>query len=446
MNDLTNGGIINKLVFIALPIIGTQFMQMAYTIIDMFWLGRLSEGAVAASGTAGMYIWLSAALMIFGQTGASIGVSQNIGRGDRNEAMRFAETALTMSMVLGIMFMAFIMLLKAPLIGFFQIQEASVDAMAQSYLLWVAPFVPLSYINAVITACYIAMGNSRAPFFVNGVGLCLNIVLDPIMIFTLGWGIEGAAAASVVAQGTELAVFIYITKLSKNKPFGHIRFLSLPSSGRIRQIFSWALPVSMESLLFTILSMMLTRIIATWGSGALAVIRIGSQLEALTWMIGVGFASAITVFTGQNYGALKWMRIHKGFKASLVMMSVWGLIVSAILFFGAKFLMGAFLDEPSTLAIGISYLRIASLCQILMCMECVSSGLFRGMGKTLPPSIASISMNTARLILAYFLAKTSLGLNGVWWAISLGAAARGVILILWYMLYSKKLPRVESGS
>ena len=82
--DLTQGGILKKILLVAVPIMGTQLLQMTYNLTDMFWLGRLPQSvtAVAASGLAGMFLWLGMALLIFGRLGAEIGVSQNLGAGN----------------------------------------------------------------------------------------------------------------------------------------------------------------------------------------------------------------------------------------------------------------------------------------------------------------------------------------------------------------------------
>ena len=97
--NLVEGSIVNKLFFVAGPIIITQVFQMAYNLTDMFWLGRLSSDAVAASGTAGMFLWLSMAFFLFGRMGAEIGVSQNLGRKDIETAREFAQNAIMLKML-----------------------------------------------------------------------------------------------------------------------------------------------------------------------------------------------------------------------------------------------------------------------------------------------------------------------------------------------------------
>ena len=117
--DLTRGGILKKLLQVAVPIMGTQLMQMAYNLTDMFWLGqmRYSVTAVAASGMAGMYLWLGMSLMMFGRMGSEIGTSQNLGRGDRDAALGFAQDSTRLSLVLGVAYGLFLLTLTEPLVA-----------------------------------------------------------------------------------------------------------------------------------------------------------------------------------------------------------------------------------------------------------------------------------------------------------------------------------------
>ena len=89
--DLTSGSILRKLLLVATPIMGTQLMQMAYNLVDVAYLGRVGSDAVAASSTAGFYLWMSNAFLMLGRMGAEIGVSQSMGRGAVDEARRFVK-------------------------------------------------------------------------------------------------------------------------------------------------------------------------------------------------------------------------------------------------------------------------------------------------------------------------------------------------------------------
>ena len=429
----------------AAPIVVTQVFQMAYNLTDMFWLGRLSSDAVAASGTAGLFLWLSLAFFLFGRMGAEIGVSQNLGKGDKDAARRFAQNALLIAIALGIAVGALFIVFHKQFIGFFGIQEAHVERDAREYLAIVSISLPFTFTTAAVTGIFNGAGNSRMSLVINGIGFILNMVLDPLLIFTAGLGIHGAGIATIIAQLSAAGLGIFALKKYKNRPFESIRLFVRPVKEIIKQIFKWVTPISLESCLFTMLSMTVTVLVATYGSGALATVRVGTQVESLTWLVAGGYASALTAFTGQNFGAGKWSRIHRGFRISTWMMTGWGLLVGLLLYFGGGALFRLFVpNDPDVIEMGIHLLRILAVVQIPGCLEGAAAGIFRGQGKTMPPSIASILSNILRVVFAYgFTYFTGLGLTGLWLAMAISAAVRGTWIFTWYLLYSRRLPKSD---
>jgi putative MATE family efflux protein len=437
-HDLTEGGILKKLLLVATPIMGTQVMQMAYNLADMMWLGRLSADAVAASGTAGMFIWLSFGFFLLAGTGTEIGVSQNMGRKDEETAQNFSQNGLLIALTLGILFGGSMIIFAKPLIGIFGIQEVNVVEDAMAYLRIVSISMPCFFASAVLRGAFVASGNSKLPFYINATGLTLNIVLDPLFIFTFDWGIEGAAWATVVAQTTVVILSVLAIKYYKDRPFDKYKIFNKPDFGIIKQILKWSFPVALESLLFTSLAMITTRILAGFGAQALTVQRIGSQVEALSWLIGGGFGVAVTIFMGQNFGAKKWDRMERGFSISLGAMAVWGALVTIGLFFGGYVIFSAFVDVQEIRVMGATYLKIFAICQIPMCVEAVAAGTFRGTGRTMPPSVASITSNVLRVGLVYVLSRTTLGLDGVWWGIVISSVFRSAWILGWYLYSARK--------
>jgi len=443
--SLVEGSIVNKLFFVAGPIIITQIFQMAYNLTDMFWLGRLSSDAVAASGTAGMYLWLSMAFFLFGRMGAEIGVSQNLGRKDIETARLFAQNSIITAVICGLLTGAVFLAFHTQLLGLFRIQEAHVERDAAEYLAIVSLSLPLGFTTAAINGIFVGAGNSRMSMMVSGFGFILNMLLDPLLIFTAGLGIHGAAIATVIAQSLTVCIAIYVLLKSKSRPFEKMWLTFKPSMSIIKQILKWVTPVSLESFLFTVLSMMLTPLVAIYGAGALATVRVGSQIESLTWLIAGGYAAALTAFTGQNYGAGKWTRINKGFKVSTFLMICWGVLIALVLFYGGGVLFGIFVpNDPDVIKMGIHYLQVLAFVQVPACLEGVAAGIFRGKGKTLPPSIASISSNIIRVISGYlFVSFTDLGLTGIWIAVGASAAIRGIWIFIWYTIHARKEPKVD---
>ena len=444
--DLTQGGILKKLLQVALPIMGTQLLQMTYNLTDMFWLGRTrnSVTAVASSGLAGMFLWLGMALLMIGRMGAEIGTSQNLGRGDVDTARGFAQDSTRIALFLGVLYGTVLVGFAPPLVSLLQVKEREVFINACAYLRIVGVGTTFTFISAAITGAFNGAGNSKLTFGANAVGLLVNMALDPLMILGFDWGVKGAAIATVIAQGTVLVLFVLFAKKHPQRPFKNFHILGRLNWKRIKQIFNWSLPVAVESGAFTVLAMVVTGMVSAWyGETAVAVQRVGSQIESLSWLIGCGFSSAITAFVGQNYGARKWRRIRRGYRISLAALLAWEVVVTLLLTFGGGFFFSLFLREPPViLDMGATYLRILAVSQIFMGLEGACSGVFRGLGRTLPPSLCSVLSNLTRPLLCWVFAQW-FGLNGLWLGITVSASMRGISMFAWYTLEERRLPLVD---
>lgn len=436
--NLTEGNILYKLLLISLPVMASQLMQMAYNLTDMFWLGRVGSDAVAASGTAGMFTWLSAGFMMLGRMGCEIGVSQSLGGGDKETAKKYAQNAAFLAVIAGVLYGLVLIVFRGGLIGFFTIKEQNVVEEAKAYLMVVGIAIPFTYLTSVIGGAFNAAGNSRMPFYLNSCGLILNIVLDPLLIIQFQMGVVGAAVATIAAQIFVFLLHLLAIKRFKSKPFQEFRLFCRPSASMIRQIFRWATPVCIESLLFCFLSMVTSRFEAGFGAYAIAVSRVGSQVESLSWLIGGGFGSALVAFVGQNFGAGRTDRIQKGFRISMLLMLGWGAVVTAILAIFGGPLFYLFLPDESLLAYGTAYLRILAAAQIGMCVEAVVGGTFKGTGRSVPPAVVSVTVNALRVVAACFLSMTSFGLYGIWIAIAASSVIKGGWGLIWYLIAQKR--------
>ncbi len=447
--DLTQGGILKKLLLVAVPIMGTQLMQMAYNLTDMFWLGRTANSvtAVASSGLAGMFLWFGASLMMMGRMGSEIGTSQNLGRGDVETAQGYAQNSTRIALILGVLYGAILLAFAGPLISLLRVNDPVVFGSASTYLRIVAFGIPLTYLSAAITGAFNGAGNSRLSFLANAVGLVVNMILDPLMILVFGWGVTGAAIATVTAQGVVLFLFVWLAKRHPERPFVRFSILGRINWEKAREITRWSLPIAVESAAFTALAMVVTAMVsASYGETAVAVQRVGSQIESLSWLVGGGFASAVTAFVGQNYGARKWQRIRQGYRISLLVLLAWELLVTGILVLGGRFLFSLFLREPvEIVGMGVTYLRILAISQLFMALEGACAGVFRGIGETLPPSVCSIASNLLRPLLCWSFMQW-MGLNGIWIGITVSAALRGTSMFVWYTLYERRIPVADESA
>ena len=433
--DLVSGNILESLIKLSLPILGTSFIQMAYNMIDMIWIGRIGSSAVAAVGTAGFFPWLGMALVFISKVGVEVGVSQAIGKKDNEERDKYIANSVFINIGLAIIFTILILLFRKPLINFFNLGDTEVIRMAHQYLIVVILGTVVSFINPIFTSIFTASGNSKTPFIINTIGLVLNIVFDPVLIFGLGvippLGVVGAALATVGAQAVVTIIFavIYI----KSKYVSGRQAVKCLDRSVMLNIVKLGMPACLENGLFTIFSMVIGRIIAQWGATSIAVQKVGSQIEAISWMTAGGFATALTTFIGQNYGAKKPDRIKKGFKSTLAVSLLLGFIASIILIFFGRVVFSLFIPEEEAIRGGIDYLRILGYSQMFICLEITTAGAFRGLGETILPSVISIVFTGLRIPMAMLVAsKLGMGVNGVWWTITISSVIKGVLMISMY--------------
>ncbi|WP_289055285.1 MATE family efflux transporter [Carboxylicivirga marina] len=435
--DLTQGPIFRQLVKLALPIIGTSLMQMAYNLTDMIWLGQLGSDAVASVGSAGFYIWLGMSLLLVTRIGAEVGVSQALGRKEQDTAARFARHSLFWAVILSTIIAGIALIFTPQLISVFRLSTGIVENGAINYLRIVSLGFVFTFVNPTFQGIYNGVGNSRLPFYYLLVGLGLNMLLDPLMIFGLGYlpalGINGAAWATVIAQVVVFGIFCIRFVWKKEIIDPDFKRFKLSKDISLK-IFKLGMPVAAESSLFACFALILARMITKWGDIPIAVQSVGAQIEAISWMTSSGFATALGSFTGQNFGANNWSRIKKGYFTTLGIGIFLGTIVTVCFIVFGKQIFSLFLREPEPLQMGIVYLKILAVSQVFMIIEIITRGAFNGIGRTVPPSIVGVVFTGARVPAAMILSlEKYLGMLGIWWAISLSSVVKGIGLMGWYI-------------
>ena len=434
--NLVEGSIVKGLSKLAFPIMGTSLIQMAYNLTDMIWIGRVSSNAVAAVGAAGMYLWLANGIAAVPRTGGQVKAAHALGAEDQEQAAAYGKAAIHMGLVMIVFCTAIYLIFNKGLIGFFRLNHESVVRDARAYLVIVGAGLVFSFMNQIFTGLFTAMGNSIVTFRSTVVGLVANIVLDPVFIFGAGpvpvLGVAGAAIATVLAQAIVFLMFLAAIRKDRSL-FGRIRLTTGSKKEDWAEIGKIGIPVAAQNIFFSSLSMIIARIIAGWGDAAVAVQKVGSQIESISWMTADGFATAVNAFIAQNHGARKKERIRKGYRTAMGLMALWGVITTFVLIVFPEVIFRIFITEKAILPMGVSYLRILGVSQLFMCMEITTSGAFQGLGKPMAPAVVGIVGNASRIPMALLLSATALGLNGVWWSISISSILKGIVVPVWFL-------------
>lgn len=437
--DLTQGHIGQELLLLTIPLVLSSLLQTLYNVVDTFWLATVGAKAVSAAGLAGMYMWMAFGFILLTKAGIEILVSQYAGQNDFKRVSSTINNGFKLSLLISIIYGLILLIFAPQLIGFFKNSDPVVNRDAILYLRLIAISIPAYFMMPVISATFNGFGRTKIPLMMGGLGLVINMILDPYFIYILKLGVAGAAIATSISLYVALIVYIIYIKV-KEKSYPKINFFSKMDKEMSVSIMRIGFPMAIQSIFFTSISMIVTTFVSPYGPDAIAAQRVGTQIEAVSYMVGGGISTALTAFIGQNYGAQSYHRIREAFNKAFVSMFIYGLIVTLALFFFAKPIMGMFAKEPGFLAYGIIYLKIIAFSQIAQIIEGVMTGSFSGLGYTKAPSIIGITGNLIRIPLALALASIW-GVYGIWLAITISSIIKMVTGLVWMPLYLKTLQK-----
>ena len=443
-NRLTTVGsdaILKQLILLALPVIGSSFMTMAYNFINMIFVGHLGSDAVAAVGSAGFFMNLSWGISSLITVGAGIKVSHAIGSGDKMLAKSYVRSGILAIVLIALLYYVFIFTAGKELIGLIQLHNQSIEQAATRFLLIVGLAIPFTFQNLFFTSVFIGSGDSKSPFRINASALALNILLDYLLIFQAGWGINGAAIGTVISQAAGTLFFYVRLNGSENlKPMG-----SAFQSSLLKNIVRMGISPTIQRVSFTMVAIVMARIISEWGATAIAVQKVGIQIEAISYMTAGGFLAALSTISGQAFGAGNYRKQWQAFRSGMLLAFVLGTITSVVLIVFAEPLFSIFLNDSESLSMGRNYLVILGFSQLFMVLELMATGAFFGWGKTNIPAITGIGLTVMRIPMALgFIHFWQNSLSSVWWSISISSIAKGVLLVVIFVVLFKSFLRKQN--
>lgn len=406
IKNLTHGPINRQLFNLAMPIMATSFIQMAYSLTDMAWVGRLGSEAVAAIGSVGILTWMSGSISLLNKVGSEVSVGQSIGAQNQEDARHFASHNITIALIISLCWGGLLFILAEPIICIYEL-EVHITANAIEYLRIISTGMPFIFLSAAFTGIYNAAGRSKIPFYISGTGLLLNIILDPLFIFGFGLETNGAAYATWISQATVFSIFIYQLRFRKDSLLGGFPFFTQLKKRYTRRILKLGLPVA-------------------------------------TWNTSQGFSTALSAFIAQNYAAGRTERVLKAWYTTLWMTGIFGTFCTLLFIFFGNEVFSIFVPEQAAYEAGGVFLRIDGYSQLFMMLEITMQGVFYGIGRTVPPAIISIGCNYMRIPLAILFVRMGMGVEGIWWAVSVTTVAKGLILLSWFIIIRKKCLNLPS--
>lgn len=434
--DLTEGSIVKNIWVLALPMVIEMTMQSTFNIIDLFWVGKLGPEAIASVSLAGVILMVYFSLIVGIATSSSAMIARKIGARD-NEGANFI---IIQALFLGVLVAIFFGYIGFANARFFITKLGATGTVIKEGTLYLqvmfagsAAIVLLFVINGIFRGVGDAVEAMYVLLFAN----ILNIIIDPLLIFGIGpfpkLGVTGAAVATILSRSFGVLFQIYILLNGTGRIKLSLKKLSI-DFGIIRQIIVIGIPASGQLLLRMGGMVIIMRIVALFGTFAIAAYGIAIRIFQFILFPGFGLGNASATLVGQNLGAKNPKRAEKSAWITGMITMVMMAACAIVFFLFAGTLIRIFNNDSNVVRFGITCLRIIAVSYLFNGLGVVLSRSFMGAGDTLSPFVINgVTLWVLQLPLAFVLAKPmGLGVIGIWVAITISNIANVLISAAWF--------------
>jgi len=444
VKDLTQGSEGRNIFRFAAPMLLGHMFQQLYTFVDQIIVGRfLGKEALASVGASFPVIFTLIALIMGIATGGTIVISQFFGAKNFTKVKRAIDTIFIIMGVSSVLMTVVGITFSEQIFRLMQLPDELMPTANAYFTIYVSGLVVFFGYNGV-AAVLRGLGDSITPLYFMVVATVLNIGLDLLFIVKLGWGIEGAALATIIAQGTAFIVAIFYL----NKTHELIKF-------NIREFsFDWeickqslriGLPTGLQHTFVALGMMALMGIVNGFGTDVVAAYTAAGRLDSLAIIPSMVFSQALSTFVGQNIGAGKIERVRRGLSRTLLMASAVAVGITVLIIIFKYPLMGLFTRDQAVIDTGGDYLTIVTSFYLLFTGMFVFNGVMRGAGDTIIPMFFTLfSLWVIRIPAAVFLSQDTIeifgltikglgmGESGIWWSIPAGWGIGMILTIIYY--------------
>ena len=427
---------------LAFPIMAGMGIHTLYTIVDMIFIGRLGGDAIAAVAFNMPLFFLVLGLSFGVGSGVTASIARFIGAKDKVNADNTAEHAVALGLIISTILTTFGLIYGEGLLQRLGATE-SVLPLSWDYLKVSLIGLPFMVFSTFFRSILSGEGDMKLPMAVAGLGTILNIILDPIFIFTLGYGVGGAAMASAISQLIVFLIFVYMLFV---KEHAYIRFRMRdfsPSIFIIKDIIRVGLPSSMSMIIMAFGQLVFNRILVRFSTDAVAAYQVGGRMDMVIFLPIMAIASALTTLVGMFFGAKEIEKIKFIAKYGIIRSMMVTGVLSIILYIFAPLIVKNFTLDVGIQSIAVTYLRFICLIYPLIAIGMTVGRILQGLGKGLPMLvITSIRILALSAPLAlYFIMVLNKSIEWVWYAMIISTIVSVAISLIWLKSAFKDLVR-----
>ena len=401
---LTEGDPARLILGFTLPLLAGNIVQQMYSFVDTLIVGRfLGVEALAAVGCTGSLMFLLMGFIIGTATGLSVYTGQRYGANDTAGVRRSAVACFFLALSIAVVVAAVSVLGARPLLVLMR-TPPEILSDATAFISIIGAGAPLMMLFSMQANLIRALGDSRTPAWLLGLGLTVNIIFEPIFILGLGWGVPGAALATVASQ---VAANIFgLFYIRRHVPLLWPRREDWRFTRReILAHLHLGLPMGFQGSVIALGAIILQVPLNQLGPVAVAAYAAAQKADTIGVMPMMSFGMAMAAYTAQNYGARKLDRIRAGVNKCILMSGLFSLAVGAFMYFCGAAVMELFVgpNEVQVIAYGHLYLAVNGVCYLLLSLLFIFRYTLQGLGQTIVPTAAGIMELFMRAGAAFFL-------------------------------------------
>lgn len=445
IKSMTEGKPSSLILMFALPLMIGNVFQQLYTVVDTMVVGKaLGVSALAAVGAADWMNWLMLGVIQGITQGFGILMAQEFGAGKYDDLRKTIGSSAVLSLLASILFLGIGQLIAYPVLEFLQTPPQIIDnALLYLRIMYLGIPIVMSY-NLFATILR-SLGDGKTPLYAMIVAAVVNIALDLFFVLVLGFGIGGAAVATLIAQLISSIFCLY-----------HIRKLEILTfrtedfrlqGHRSAKLLMLGSPMAFQNAVIAIGGMIVQFVVNRFGVIFIAGFTATNKLYGVLEVAATSYGYSMVTYSGQNLGAGKSDRIRKGMRAAVLISLVTSAVIAVIMLVGGKAILSCFIsgtpeEFEQTLQIAYYYLAIMSICLPILYILHVTRSCIQGMGNTVLPMVSGIAEFIMRAVTAIFL-PIVIGETGIFYAEIMAWAGADLILVTSYFAVIRKVERPE---
>lgn len=445
-HSLTQGPITRKMLLFALPLMLGNLLQQMYNLADAWVVGRfLGPDALAAVGSSYTLMTFLTSILLGLCMGSGAAISMQYGAGQQDRLRRCIFLSFGLIAVLSLVLNGAVYLGMDGILWVLRV-PAEIRPLMQDYLAVVFLGILATFLYNYYASLLRAIGNSVVPLVFLAVSAVLNVVLDLACVVGLGWGVKGAALATVAAQfvsGIGIAVYAWRCFPQLRPRREDCRW----DRAALASILNLSVMTSVQQSIMNFGILMVQGLVNSFGPVTMAAFAAAVKIDSFAYLPVQDFGNAFSTFVAQNHGAHQPQRIRQGIRSAGAVSAVFCIVISGLVCVFAAPLMSIFIDPAQTQIIqaGVHYLRIEGACYIGIGVLFLLYGYYRAVERPAMSVVLTIASLGTRVALAYALSATALGVTGIWLSVPIGWALADGIGIGYYFFLQKQGRKVRPG-